>query len=265
MLTSGCTLYRLALRYFDWVVVTETDSLFDLTNQQKAELKRLILTELPWIKQEIVRPIATGLLTFESKVESSPSVDDFIQLFSLAKEQRIYLVSRLGSHIAKQASTLSIDQIIHAEKELKEKNEKWTDLLELSDDKLYKKRRKKLISNLESWYGHLTDEQDELVCDIFMCTRSHIEISLSWSQRSVDYFIESLKEKRTKEIFITEVLRWSQDGVVPPESTVHWREFSQKWPERAWMFHTTTSPAQRKHFRQKLEDIRGDLEWFVTR
>lgn len=262
--TTGCSLYRLGLRYLDWAVVREARKTFDLSSEQSANLKNVVRGHMPWFRQQWVPKFTAAMAKFEQRSlsEAELAVEPIEAFIADVKQLRNELIDKLSPELSVLILTLSEKQLLHASKHFKEKNEKWTDLLAKSDEILEDKRRDKLADSVKSWYGTLADSQEDEICQLFGCKREDVLRSLRWSELTQSHMLSTFGTVKTSRDLVKALQSWSQTSMLPPSEHTAWQERNRLWPERLAKLDKLMTLKQRQKARQKFQEVREDLEWF---
>lgn len=264
-LVSSCSVLRVALRYADWMIVREANKVFDLDSSQKSKLKIVVDTELSWIKKNWVPELIALARQIDKKAIDGLDESDHIWL----DKEWVKLRTRLAEHVvpslAPIAVTINSEQLVHAKKEFKDRNKKWTDQAALSDQKLVAKRRSKVVENIEDWYGNLSDKQEEQLCEIFRCDRKELERLMASTNAFQDALIDLIANERDPKKWSAKAILWAaepQSVLVEPHKS-EWLAFRKEQPKRFAALDAMMTEKQRLHAREKLKSTIDDLEWFA--
>ena len=180
---------------------------------------------------------------------------------------RTTLVQHVIPELAQIAVTLTPAQLEHAKKEFKERNKKWEDLIELTDEKLRAKRASKLKDSIEDWYGDLTDKQAEDLCKIFACDRADLQRLIGNTNAFQDALIDMIATERDPKIWSEKAILWAakpESVLVEPQKS-SWLAFRKEQPRKLAEVDAMMTKKQRDHAREKLRGMVDDLIWFKDR
>jgi hypothetical protein len=220
---------------------------------------------MPWLRQEFSPRLV--LLLKELNVRWVDGLDeaDTSWFFEKTRLMRIDLTEKVVDEVSPIATTFTQEQLGYASKHFSKKNEKWSDLLQLSDDELAHKRSQKLNDTAESWYGDLTELQRESLCEIFGCRRaditSFLEYSLDWQGELLALLRDTTEPKQ----FAGMVRAWARDPVrmIPPLRRNSWLANQNQSAKRLARFDLKMTESQRTKAIKKLQKYSEDLNSFV--
>lgn len=264
VLVTSCSFFRLALRYSEWVLVREVSRVFELNDLQRAKIKSFTHEELNWLKKVWLPDFIRDARELTDRWQDGLSVADH-QWFDA---DLIGLRIKLGDHgiagFAQIATSFSDKQLDHATIELAERNERWSDLLQLDDKELAVKRRDRLEESTESWYGNLSKEQSKALCPIFGCGRIDVEKILASMQSFQQEFLSKLRTIREPNRLTAVLLEFNRTPVVflPIEKRSDWLEFRRNQAVRLAQLDALMTTKQRDHAIKKAREMIQDLEWF---
>ena len=262
LVSTSCSFLRVGLRYFDWFLVREATKTFNLTDSQKATFRELILKNGVWIRKSWTPNIVDLLEKLEPRAELGLTASDLNAFVLTAKALRAELAQRVAIELASLSLSLTQEQLQHAAGAFSVRNERFTDLLKLTDDRLKTKRRTKLLDSVEDWFGDLSSSQEEDVCRIFGCDRLSIERSLEWATVSQKYFLEIISTSKEPAALASLLVQWSRSSLMPESKQKSWDAEQDAWIERIVALDQIMTPTQRRKSRLKIAEIREDLHWF---
>ncbi len=263
---TSCSFLWIGLHYIDWLVVREVAQTFNLTSTQKRELQRVVKSHLPWLRQELSPRLLLALNELNVRWLNGIDERDAQWFFDRTRSLRVELAEHMIEDLAPIATVIKPDQLGYAAKKFGKKNEKWSDLLELTDQKLEYKRRQMLRESAENWYGEITELQEDALCTIFGCRRSDIVRMLEYSLDWQGGLLGLLRDVSEPKVFNEIVKTWSREPVLmlPPLKRNTWLQYQNDGPKRLANFDLLMSEAQRANARKKLQKYSDDLAWFVA-
>lgn len=265
-IVTSCNFFRIGLRYAEWMIVREASKTFDLNDDQRAKLKAITKAEFTWIKQNWIPGVISASQELDQRWADGLSVTDHIWF----EKEWVRLRESLGRHalpeIAKIAVTISTEQLGHGAIAFGKRNEKWGDLLKLTDEKLEKKRKAQLEDSIEDWYGGLTDIQIGKLCEIFGCVRKDVERILDGSLSFQGSLLELIRDERDEKKWSAKIIEWTvhPELMLPVTKRSSWLEFRKEQPQRLARLDEMMTLKQRSHAREKLRELIEDLKWFTA-
>ncbi|XGC79850.1 DUF6279 family lipoprotein [Bdellovibrio bacteriovorus] len=155
--TTACSRSSVMMSFADTLAVSKTDEYFDLTSQQKEELKKDLRQDLDALKKEFLPEVAKTLRKIESevskgKIESELIATHFTEFHVHFKK----LTSYFANTAVKTVVTFQPEQFDYFAKTMKEEIKDRSDVEE-QNEKAYKRYRR----SLEFWVGGLSQDQKD--------------------------------------------------------------------------------------------------------
>lgn len=255
---SGCTnLRRVAYKYADWFVINEIDNYFDITSEQKADLKPKVAAHVTWFRQEFSKEIITTLTEVHVRVARGLVPIDVTwarsQVEALAKK----LMHRLAPDAAIFLSSLSDKQIEFFQQKLNKSNKRWEDLLAKDDADLAEAQAKKNKENLKAWLGSSTPEQVELVSKQTGNWREAHSTYLNERRAAQQTFVDLVKNKKSAKDMLKIFKSWIENPALMRPASVRstYKKRMEKQNQMILVIEKTLSADQRKYVLGQIESI----------
>jgi hypothetical protein len=162
---AGCSAVRLGYANADTVVYWWLNSYVDFNDDQKAWVKTDIDRLLVWHRTTQLKDYAQLLSTIQQRVQHNRVTPGDVQVDLLvAKKSAMLTLEHALPELSKLALSLTPQQIMHLEKKFASNNEKYRreNLTGTLEDR-QQARFKKVLSNVEYWFGNLTTEQERQI------------------------------------------------------------------------------------------------------
>ncbi|WP_374074221.1 DUF6279 family lipoprotein [Bdellovibrio bacteriovorus] len=161
--TSACSRSSLFVQFFDDLAVSKTDDYFDLSSQQRDELRESLQKDVKAIKKELLPEVAKTLRHIEPEVRKD-KINAEVVATHFAEFQNYFkkLSSYFKNTAIKTSLTLKSEQYDHFAKVLREEIKETQEDNQDPEDSL-KLTLKRYRRSIEFWVGGLSSEQKEKI------------------------------------------------------------------------------------------------------
>ena len=262
ILLSGCNTLRIGYTYADWFIVNKIDNMFDLNSSQRQKVNEIVDELHHWHRTEEIPRLITFLDQARNRVVTELKKEDIQWLHQEAEAMKVRIVEYVADDLSELMTSLNEEQINHLETYLAEHNledeEKYTmPLVEWEDE-----QKERIVENLHSWFGELSQQQEEILIKAFHVDRSvhqqHHEQAVQFQKR----FVALLRQKPSAHELRNTLHNW----ILEPESLYsgEYTEFQRQQKANRLNFYftidQTINDSQRQHALQKLESYQYDFE-----
>ena len=195
MLLSSCSKVDTAMKFADWLIVKETDSYFDLTDEQNKDLKQEIQKDLARIKKDNFPKIAEFLRKVAGQVEANKFTLENLNLWHTEGQKTIKdVLNQFQPTALEFALKASQQQIEHFKFKYQKETDKRKKEIETDDDK-FKFHRKRFEKWTDEWVGGLSADQRKLLNDDIKAYPFPWDLQIRSRGVSVAKFLEARSSK----------------------------------------------------------------------
>ncbi|HUP90981.1 MAG TPA: DUF6279 family lipoprotein [Solimonas sp.] len=265
-LASGCSTTSLVYNRLDWMAGWQAGQYADLTKEQEALFDQRFgslwawhrATELPAYAQDLRRLAALAGQPIDA-AQAATSVDAYFAWWRRSLE-------RLSPDLCALLATLDAGQVRSTLERIDRNNAEDAEEYARPERKLREQSTGRTIKALRRWLGPLSEAQRdsivrwgearELTYDLWL------DNGRAWRAR----FAETLAERTGGAQFcarLDQLLLRSNDDLDPPARARITRS-REDWKALMVMLSRDLSPQQRRHFREELLELAGEIEALVA-
>jgi len=157
---TGCSVTQLAYEHADWLIIHRVDHYFDITSEQRTYLKNRLAEHLVWHRQEELPLYVEFLKAFRDKSQNGLMEQELDWAFDDFDARRRALFNQILPDAVYFLASLSKAQITYYEKKVvKNAPNNNAEKSAAEIQQRLEKRADKIITNMEDWFGPLSDAQ----------------------------------------------------------------------------------------------------------
>lgn len=246
LVISGCSTFSFIFERLDWFTLWRLDKMFDLSEEQEAQLKPDLIELQEWMREEGFPETINKLESLIKHWDAGETESAYHHLItSMAHLNKAYLNAmkegvvkfslRLNEKNAQQYRTYSDEQ-----------QEEWFESLQ-SIDALVEHETERL----EDWFGHLNDEQISLIENRLSISENELNIRINNHLKWREAYLRAALNRDENLI-----RSWLDDLSIfwTPEYTLLKQYNDQKRQDLMFALFPTLSEKQKKHAREKVQD-----------
>ena len=162
-LLSGC-IVRFIYNHLDWIIPWYLGQMISLNDQQESELEKSLAAQLKWHRVTQLSEYANSLKELGTAVKTDLTMDHLDRFHVTMRRYWQDLVRHVGPDLAKILSSATDQQIDELIQNLQKRNQKFReDYIDLPENELRDKKKKRMIRFLEFCMDDLTVEQEEII------------------------------------------------------------------------------------------------------
>lgn len=267
MLLQGCSAVRLGFGYADSLARWWIDQYVDLSPEQDAQVQDRLARFFAWHRKNALPDYVTVLRQGQQFVAGQPTPVDALALGDGIIRRGRTLAEQATPDIADFLLTVSHAQIERMAARLAEKNADYASEAKLSEDERGQRRAryKRLLERTEYWFGDFSDAQEatlrQLVAGQSAGSQFWYEERLR-RQRDWLELVRQVQRERPPREKVMQLLRDYAarfDLPATPARLAQALALRRASAELAIAILALTTPAQRAHARQKLDDLIRDF------
>lgn len=166
MLLVGCG-PRLIYPHLYWLIPFYVDDYIPLNQEQSSLLEKQLLRVLDWHCRTQLPVYAQSLRQLAKDLEDPRQPMTYERLEYYSNQFKTYwqeLVEKIGPEMADILKTASNEQLAELFQNIEKRNNKFkAEYVNISREKLTKKRKERMAADLENWISRLTSEQKQVV------------------------------------------------------------------------------------------------------
>jgi hypothetical protein len=204
LLSTACSRGEFLFRFADDLAASRVDHYFDLTSEQKKELKTELKKDIDTGKREAFPQMAQKLRQLEKDMNKEPMDPAVLaSAFKEVEKQIKGLTVYFQDTTMKTSLNLSQEQIQHFAKEVREdiRNE------EKDPKEAVEKVEKKYRRSLEYWVGGLSKEQNQMLKDFLAKNPYPWQLQNKSQEFVVTQFVEASKQPETRKVFVEKFIK----------------------------------------------------------
>ena len=259
---AACSAARIAYNNADLYVRWKADEFFELDGAQKALLQGRFDAAARWHRHEELPQYAVAFASAGDRIGAGLTETDIEWFAELAENHYEALVRQTAKGAAEVLSTLSPEQVAHFEAELKRDNERFAeDYVEVSPDKLRKRRFEKTVANVEEWVGTLSDAQRAQIRTLSFAVPLTGAPRLADRERRQGELIAILRDNRTAPTLAPALEAWllAWDEGRTPEYDALAVETRRRTVSMLLELDRMLTPAQRSRAQSKAYQYAGEF------
>lgn len=270
VLLLGACSSKFAYNNLDWVVYWYLDDYIELNDAQEKTFDRYLQGWLRWHKEQELKQYHTQLTELRSDIEQDNlSYDVIAQHVDTVGSHWDRLRVELAPQLAEMAETLSDDQIIMLfaafERENKEEEEELQEYAERSSEENMERRIKRLVENMESRVGDLSDEQYDIVKSYGVQLQATGQFWIDYRRNTQQAARRLFATRATNPNFVEDLrsLMSQPDDYRDPQYKEAREENRHIWVTMVATLADTLSPKQRGELIDNIDDVIEDVEGFM--
>jgi hypothetical protein len=257
LISSACTRGTFLFRFADDIAASKIDHYFDLSKEQKKELKAEIKKDIDTGKKEALPKMANRLRQLEKQLDQEPvNPEIFVTAYKEIEKQVKGLTVYFQDTTMKTSVNLTQDQINHFAKEVRE---------EIADEEkdpaeANEKVEKKYRRSLEFWVGGLSRDQDKMLKSFLAKNPYPWHLQNKSQEHVVQQFVESSKEPTARKAFVAKFVKDYESVRLPEYKTAlsqHQKAFVNFLTEDFW---SSMPKDQRARFKENLSARADQLD-----
>lgn len=260
-LTVACSRSEVMVRFFDTVAVSKTDDYFDLSSQQRDELKKDIQSDVEKARKEFFPEVAKSLRKIEHEVQKDKLDAAFVSArFSEFQNYFKKVSSYFTDSSVKLVLTLEPAQFEHFSQEIHKDIKDSNDEEQASRDAHKRYRR-----SLEFWVGGLSADQKEKLRQFLVQHPYPAKLQNENKEHVLKQFLEARKNPDTLKKFVRDFYQNYESLRLPAFTQAlenHKNAFQKFLVEELWPTFTKT---QRRTLRDNLLARAEELEKIAQR
>jgi len=166
VLLVGCG-PRLIYPHLYWLIPFYVDDYIPLNQEQSSLLEKQLLRVLDWHCRTQLPVYAQSLRQLAKDLEDPRQPMTYERLEYYSNQFKTYwqeLVEKIGPEMADILKTASNEQLAELFQNIEKRNNKFkAEYVNISREKLTKKRKERMAADLENWISRLTSEQKQVV------------------------------------------------------------------------------------------------------
>lgn len=252
----SCSRTDVAYRFADTAIIYRTDSFFNLSSEQKKELKIRIQSDLNKVRKEKFPAFAQKLrewapLTQQNKISEQEILKIYAEVQSDMKSVSTpFLETSINTVLS-----LKNEQFEHLKKKIQDEIEDESDPQDWQQETLKKYRR-----SLEFWLGGLSALQKEKISNFLKANPYPSKLQNESRLYVLDKFLKSRDSQASREKFVRDFFADYEAARLPQFQSAlnqHKQSFIKFLAEEFW---ATLDLSQRGHFKQNLLARSTELE-----
>lgn len=254
--TTACSRSSVIMSFADTIAVSKTDEYFDLTSQQKEDLKKDLSQDLDTVKKEFLPEVAKTLRKIEAevskgKLESELLTTHFTEFHIHFKK----LTSYFANTAVKTVATFAPEQFDYFEKTIKEEIKDRSDIEE-QNEKAYKRYRR----SIEFWIGGLSQDQKDRLHGFLKQNPYPVKLETENKEHVVQKFLEAKADKEKLKEYVRSLYQDYEAPRLPAFTealNTHKKAFQKFLSESLW---PTISKNQLENLKANLIGRAEELE-----
>lgn len=213
--TSACTRGEFLFRFADDYAAAKVDKYFDLTSEQKKELKTEIRKDIDASKKEVLPKMAQHLRQLEKDMNHEAKAPEAFTSAVSDIQQEIKSIPVYFEQTAINASLkLSEDQVQHFASEVREEIQE----KEEDPEEIVEKVEKRYRKSIEYFVGNLTRDQNKMIQDFLTKNPYPWKLQNLSQEHMVQQFVAAASKSATRKAFV-EKFAQDYESVRLPEYT----------------------------------------------
>lgn len=195
LMLSGCSSFGFLFERLDWLTVWQLDRMFDLSEEQEAQVRPATVEIQRWLRQEGFPKIINELNQTLSLWESD-QLEQAIERFEVSSRvlaQEFIVVSL--PLIIPLATSLTENNAEHYRQYCLDKQPRWFGYAESDESKVDSR-----IERFEDWFGDLSDAQTTMVAQSSALFPKERQIRIDNNNRWREQIIEAALTKKSEQL-----------------------------------------------------------------
>jgi hypothetical protein len=256
--SAGCAATTLLYNHADWLIARQLDRYFGLNRPQKTFVSSRLTGILAHHRREALPRYEAVLNQARERAADGLTAEDLDWVFGQYDQLRVDLFSRFVSDGTEFVRQVNDQQIARLKQALQNRLARDEDLLRDDADKRLAKRSERLLGLAREWMGPLSPQQEH---DIMKLTMGFPDTLPAWHAHQAYRHEQLLALLEARGSDKTAV--WLEDWLVHQDQDTDPRfaELTQQLRRHiaglVMTLDRSATPAQRRHFLSKLEDLRA--------
>jgi hypothetical protein len=256
--SAGCAATTLLYNHADWLIARQLDRYFGLNRPQKTFVSSRLTGILAHHRREALPRYEAVLNQARERAADGLTAEDLDWAFVQYDQLRVDLFSRFVSDGTEFVRQVNDQQILRLKQALENRLARDEDLLRDDADKRLAKRSERLLGLAREWMGPLSPQQEH---DITKLTMGFPDTLPAWHAHQAyrhEQLLALLEARRSDKTAV-----WLEDWLVHQDQDADPRfaELTQELRRHiaglVMTLDRSATPAQRRHFLSKLEDLRA--------
>lgn len=264
LLLSGCAV-RLAYGWLDWVVEWRLDDYFDLSSAQQQVLEKELDPLLDWHRHQELPQYAALLRQLSADLAQPLTAEQIDHYLAQTEMATLRLAERIQQPANRVASTLSDRQIREFMQTRRDKQaQRRRDWQEQGTAKVHRDAVRKVRKDINRWLGGMEPEQATLVDEWARWQERYYPLWLDYQDHWLDSLEQTFALKGSDQFgpaLVDVVINSSRVGGGRYSRQV--ADSRQQWINWMVRFTASLTPAQRRHIRDELDELAGDLTYLA--
>lgn len=265
ILITGCSQLDIVVRWADVTAVSRADSYFDLSGEQKDQLREDVSADITKLRKELFPQVAQSLRGLEPELKkSSPDKEKvrhgFGEVFAYFKKATAYF----KDSALKTAASLSPSQLEHFAKKVRQDIDEAADENSTPDKALnmaYKRYRR----SLEFWVGGINSDQKELLKNFLKKNPYPWELQNKSREHTLKLFLAAGQDKEQLQKFVADYFTDYESSRLPEFTEAlnkHKAAFQDFLTHELWQ---SLTPTQKDLLLEKLTTRADDIQRIAQR
>lgn len=256
--SAGCAATTLLYNHADWLIARQLDRYFGLNRPQKTFVSSRLTGILAHHRREALPRYEAVLNQARERAADGLTAEDLDWAFGQYDQLRVDLFSRFVSDGTEFVRQVNDQQIVRLKQALQNRLARDEDLLRDDADKRLAKRSERLLGLVREWMGPLSPQQEQ---DITKLTMGFPDTLPAWHAHQAYRYEQLLALLEARGSDKTAV--WLEDWLVHQDQDADPRfaELTQQLRRHiaglVMTLDRSATPAQRRHFLSKVEDLRA--------
>ena len=265
VLIIGCG-PRLIYPHLYWLIPFYVDDYISLNREQSSLLEKQLLRVLDWHCRTQLPVYAQSLKQLAKDLEDPRQPITYERLEYYSNQFITYwqeLVKKIGPEMADILKTASDEQLAELFQNIEKRNSEFkAEYVDISLEKLTKKRKERMAADLEKWISRLTSEQRQIVSDWSDQIAPLAVDGLRNREKVLAKFKDLLVERRHdpdfKETFVAMLINLDELRAAEYQKKIDYNtDVTIKFFVK---IDRTLKPTQRKHLVKRIKSLAVDFE-----
>lgn len=162
---TACVSTQFAYNQLDWYLAREADHYFDLTDEQRSQVKANIAHLHRWHRTRQLSAYSAGLTELRQRIRQPLTLADAQWIEEEMSRWYQDVIEQAFPAVVSLFGSLNDEQLSHFESVLADELQDRYDYLKDEPEDVLEERQDKAVDRFVDWFGVLTDEQERLVRD----------------------------------------------------------------------------------------------------
>lgn len=257
---AGCAATTLLYNHADWLIARQIDGYFDLTRSQKTFVSSRLTGILTHHRHEALPRYESVLREATTRVQDGVSTDDLDWAFVQYDQLRADLFGRFVSDGTEFVRQVNDSQVSRLKSALQSRLARQEALLQDDPGKRLAKRTQRILGLVREWLGPLSTQQEQEITRLTMHFPDSLPAWYAHQKRRHDQLL-ALIESRSSDLTPARLEDWlvNQDKDSDPHFAEMTNQLRRHITDLIMSLDRSATPAQRKHFFAKVEDLAATI------